>query len=85
VARLDDAPDHVGSDELPALCESAVRTAASDLGLDPLLFARELAQGEVGLLVSYLRAAAPEVRDMNLRARIDALLHRLTAWTAAVD
>jgi hypothetical protein len=85
VARLDDAPDHVGSDELRALCESAVRTAASDLGLDPLLFARELAQGEVGLLVSYLRAAAPEVRDTDLRARIDALLHRLTAGTAAVD
>jgi hypothetical protein len=85
VARLDDAPDRVEAGELPALCESAVRTAAGDLGLDPLLFARELAQGEVGLLVTYLRAAAPEVRDVDLRARIDALLHRLTAWTAAAD
>lgn len=85
MARLDDAPDHADAGELPSLCDSAIRAAASDLGLDPLLFARELAQGEIGLLVSYLRAAAPHVADVDLRARIDALLHRLTAWTAAVD
>jgi hypothetical protein len=85
MARFDDAPDHAGGGELPALCERAVRTAAADLGLDPLLFARELAQGEIGLMVSYLRAAAAEVEDVALRVRIDSLLHRLTAWTGAAD
>ena len=57
------------------------RDAASDLGLNPLLFARELAQGEIGLLISYLRAAAGHVDDLDLRVRIDRLLHRLTDWT----
>ena len=55
--------------------------AASDLGLNPLLLARELAQGEIGLLISYLRAAAEHVTDLDLRVRIDRLLHRLTNWT----
>jgi hypothetical protein len=85
MARLDDAPDHVDADELPSLCERAVRTAAADLGLDPLLFARELAQGEIGLLVSYLRAASGQLDDLELRVRIDTLLHRLTAWTGSAD
>ncbi len=67
--------------ELCELAEQAVETAAGDLGLNPLLFARELAQGEIGLLISYLRAAAPYVDDLDLRVRIDRLLHRLTEWT----
>jgi hypothetical protein len=67
--------------ELDELARRAVETAASDLGLDPLLFAGELAQGEVGLLIRYLRAAAADVRDLDLRVRIDVLLHRLTDWT----
>ncbi|HEX6038483.1 MAG TPA: hypothetical protein VFZ20_10610 [Longimicrobium sp.] len=69
------------TDELCELAERAIETAAGDLGLNPLLFARELAQGEIGLLVSYLRAAAEHVTDLDLRTRIDALLHRLTEWT----
>lgn len=69
------------TDELRELAERAVETAAGDLGLNPLLFARELAQGEIGLLVSYLRDAAPHVDDLDLRTRIDSLLHRLTEWT----
>jgi hypothetical protein len=69
------------TDEMCALAESAIETAASDLGLNPLLFARELAQGEIGLLISYLRAAAQHVDDLDLRVRIDRLLHRLTDWT----
>ena len=69
------------TDELCELAERAVETAASDLGLNPLLFARELAQGEIGLLISYLRAAAGHVDDLDLRVRIDRLLHRLTDWT----
>lgn len=68
-------------DELGELCVQAVETAALDMGLNPLLFARELAQGEIGLLVSYLRAAAAHVDDLDLRVRIDRLLHRLTDWT----
>lgn len=68
-------------DELCELAEQAIETAAGDLGLNPLLFARELAQGEIGLLVSYLRAAAEHVTDLDLRVRIDHLLHRLTEWT----
>jgi hypothetical protein len=67
--------------ELEELSCRAVEIAAADLGLDPLLFARELAQGEVGLLISYLRAAAGHVEDLELRVRIDHLLHRLTEWT----
>ncbi len=67
--------------ELAELSRQAVETAASDLGLDPLLLARELAQGEIGLLISYLGAAAREVDELELRERIDRLLHRLTAWT----
>jgi hypothetical protein len=64
------------------LCARAVFTAAHDLRLHPGAFAEELAQGEIGLLVNYLREAAPHVSDLELRTRIDALLHRLTAWTS---
>jgi hypothetical protein len=69
------------TDEMCELAERAIQTAAGDLGLNPLLFARELAQGEIGLLISYLRAAAGHVDDLDLRVRIDRLLHRLTEWT----
>jgi hypothetical protein len=75
------APGGGAAAELEELARQAVETAAGDLGLDPLLFARELAQGEIGLMVSYLRAAAVHVDDLDLRSRIDALLHRLTCWT----
>lgn len=67
--------------ELAELSVRAVETAALDLGLNPLLFARELAQGEIGLMAGYLRAAAEHVTDLDLRVRIDRLLHRLTDWT----
>ncbi len=69
------------TDEMRELAERAVQTAAGDLGLNPLLLARELAQGEIGLLISYLRAAAEHVAELDLRVRIDGLLHRLTEWT----
>jgi hypothetical protein len=59
----------------------AVTTAAWDLGLDPELFAEELAQGEIGLLIHYLGQAAAHVPDAELRTHIAELLHRLTAWT----
>ena len=71
--------------ELAELCVRAVTVAAHDLGLDPVLFADELAQGEIGLLISYLRAAAPHVDDIELREKAEALLHRLTDWTEAAD
>lgn len=72
-----------GDDERAAeLCVQAVTIAALDLGLDPEAFAVELAQGEIGLLVNYLRRAAPDVKDPELQADIGALLHRLTTWTA---
>jgi hypothetical protein len=69
------------TNELADLAVQAVETAALDMGLNPLLFARELAQGEIGLLVSYLRAASAHVDDLELRDRVDRLLHRLTEWT----
>jgi hypothetical protein len=69
------------TDELAELAVRAVELAAQDLGLNPLLLARELAQGEIGLLISYLRAASAGVDDLALRDRIDRLLHRLTDWT----
>ncbi|HYW09299.1 MAG TPA: hypothetical protein VE913_20230 [Longimicrobium sp.] len=69
--------------ELADLATQAVATAARDHGLNPHAFAEELAQGEIGLLMSYLSAASPHVADLDLRTRINALLHRLTAWTRA--
>jgi hypothetical protein len=74
----------VGGD-LADLCVQAVTTAAHDLGLDPALFAEELAQGEIGLLIHYLAEAGEHVSDLDLRSRIDALLHRLTAWTESAE
>ena len=71
--------------ELADLCVQAVSTAAFDLGLDPLLFAGELAQGEIGLLIHYLAEASGQVDDVELRERIQALLHRLTDWTTSGD
>ena len=76
-------PSNGMQDELSELAVQAVVTAARDLNLDPELFVEELAQGEIALLVTYLRAAAPSVADLELRTRIAALLHRLTAWTGA--
>lgn len=70
------------AEETVELCTRAVTTAARDLRLDPAALAEELAQGEIGLLITYLRAAAPHVDDLELRGRIDSLLHRLTAWTS---
>ncbi|MDB4948477.1 MAG: hypothetical protein JWM27_1126 [Gemmatimonadetes bacterium] len=83
-------PDTLGATGEPRMddsfeeqCVEAVTTAAADLGLDPRALVAELAQGEIGLLVTYLRAASDEVADLDLRERIDELLHRLTTWTGA--
>jgi hypothetical protein len=62
-----------------------VTTAAHDLGLDPALFAEELAQGEIGLLIHYLDRAAGCLEELELREQIEALLHRLTTWTADTE
>ena len=67
--------------ELAELCVRAVTVAAHDLGLDPLLLVEELAQGEIGMMIHLLDQAAPHVKDFDLRLRIEALVHRLTAWT----
>jgi hypothetical protein len=77
------AVDVVPGDEgtLAELAARAVTVAARDLGLDPRLFAEELAQGEIGLMIHYLAEAAGHVDDLDLRMRIESLLHRLTAWT----
>ena len=69
--------------ELADLCVQAVSTAAWDLGLDPALFAGELAQGEIGMLIHYLARAAEHVPDLEVRERMKALVHRLTDWTGA--
>jgi adenosyl cobinamide kinase/adenosyl cobinamide phosphate guanylyltransferase len=50
-----------------------------------VLFAEELAQGEIGLLIHYLAEAAAHVDDVELRERIEALLHRLTDWTTSAE
>ena len=79
-------PDAASADgELADLCVRAVTTAAWDLGLDPALFAEELAQGEIGLMIRYLDEASAHVADLALKTRIDALVHRLTAWTESAD
>lgn len=72
-------------DGLAELCVRGITIAALDLGLDPEAFAAELAQGEIGLLITYLRRALPQVADPELRAEIAALLHRLTTWTARAE
>lgn len=69
------------ADDHEELCVRAVEIAAMDLGLDPEAFAVELAQGEIGLLVTYLRTASAEVRNAEQRANMEALVHRLTTWT----
>jgi hypothetical protein len=66
---------------LAELAVQAVTVAAADLGVGPRAFAEELAQGEVALLVRYLAEAREHLHEIELCARIDALLHRLTAWT----
>jgi hypothetical protein len=71
--------------ELADLCVQAVTAAAYDLGLDPALFAGELAQGEIGLLVRYLDRAVEHVPDVELRESMLALLHRLTDWTSGEE
>jgi hypothetical protein len=83
-------PDAIGAngepgtgDSFAEMCVEAVTVAAADLGLDPRALAAELAQGEIALLITYLRAASDEVADLDLRTRVDELLHRLTTWTAA--
>jgi hypothetical protein len=78
---LSPAGEQARDDSFAESCVSAIRVAAADLGLDPAAFAEELAQGEIGLLVTYLRAASDDVTDLDLRTRIDELLHRLTTWT----
>ncbi|HSU16724.1 hypothetical protein [Longimicrobium sp.] len=70
---------------LAELCIRAVTTAAHDLGLDPALFAEELAQGEIGLLIHYLARAAEHVPDVELREQAGALVHRLTDWTGSAE
>jgi hypothetical protein len=64
---------------------SAVHLAARQLELDPEAFLQEIAQGEISLLIRYLAEAAPHLDDVELRGRIDGLLHRLTFWTGAED
>jgi hypothetical protein len=64
---------------------NAVLMAARQLELDPEAFLQEIAQGEIALLVHYLAEAAPHIEDIELRGRIDGLLHRLTFWTGAED
>lgn len=75
-----DVPATDGS--FPEVAASAVRLAAEQLALDPEAFLDELAQGEIALLVRYLEEAAVHVDDLDLRTRIDGLVHRLTVWTA---
>jgi hypothetical protein len=83
-ARPHTVPDDAAGD-LADLCVRAVTTAARDLGLDPALFAEELAQGEIGLLIHYLARAAEQVADVELRENAEALLHRLTTWTGSAE
>jgi len=78
---LSPAGEQASGDSFAESCMSAIRVAAADLELDAAAFAEELAQGEIGLLVTYLRAASDDVVDLDLRTRIDELLHRLTTYT----
>lgn len=78
-------PGNVEPESLEELATRAVSVAAHDLGLEPHLFAEELAQGEIALLVRYLAAAREHVHELPLASQVDELLHRLTAWTGEVE
>ena len=75
-----------GSDDsFEQLCVRAVEIAALDLGLDAEALAVELANGEIGLLITYLGAAVRTVPGGEQRANMEALVHRLTTWTRRAD
>jgi hypothetical protein len=82
---LPDDDDAAADGGMAELCVRAVTTAARDLGLDPALFAEELAQGEIGLLIHYLAQAAEHVPGVELREKAQALIHRLTDWTGSTE
>lgn len=55
-----------------------IRTAAESLGVDALLLAKRLHEGEIGRLVQLLNAALPQVSTPALRHRIEDLLSSVT-------
>jgi hypothetical protein len=65
-------------DELAQFSTLAVRTAARELGLDPLTLARRLNQAEIARLIHLLNACLPHVDHPGLRHRTEDLLMALT-------
>lgn len=65
-------------DRLAQHSKLAIETAARELGLDPLEFARQLNQAEIARLVHLLNAALRHVEHRQLRRRIEDLLMSVT-------
>lgn len=65
-------------DQLAQYSLLAVRTAAGDLGVDPLTLARRLNGGEIARLVELLNACLAHVDHGGLRHRTEDLLRAVT-------
>lgn len=65
-------------DRLSQYSRLAIETAARELEIDPLEFARRLNQAEIARLVHLLNAALRHVEHAQLRHRIEDLLMSLT-------
>lgn len=70
MAELDDA--------LAKYSTEAIRSAAKRLGVEPLMLAKRLHDGEVFRLIRLLNAALPHVATPGLRHRIEDLLSGVT-------
>lgn len=65
-------------DTLAQYCKLAIVSAAEELGVDPLVLARRLNQGEIARLAHLLNAALRHVENTGLRHRIEDLLMAIT-------
>lgn len=65
-------------DTLGQHCKLAIESAAAELGVDPLVLARRLNQGEIARLAHLLNAALRHVHTPGLRHRIEDLLTAVT-------
>lgn len=65
-------------DQFTEYCKLAIRSAARDLGEDPLALAKRLHGAEIARLIHLLNAARADVEHQGLRHRIEDLLMAVT-------
>ena len=66
------------NDELERYAAAAIRTAAVQLGADPLRLARQLQEGQIARLLRLLNSACPHVASPGLRHRMEDTLSSVT-------